>query len=96
MQRTDPQSIRQIIDVIMDKSARKTEILAMRAAALWPDVVGPGVNRFTLRRYVKNGVMYVRLSSGALKQELSFQRQEIINAINRILGKEVLREIRFS
>ena len=96
MQKTDPKSVRQIIDQIMDKSARKSDILEMRASALWPDIVGPGVNRYTLRRDVKNGVMYVRLSSGALKQELSFQRQEIINAINRILGKEVLREIRFS
>ena len=96
MQKTDPKSVRQIIDQIMDKSARKSDILEMRASALWPDIVGPGVNRYTLRRYVKNGVMYVHLSSGALKQELSFQRQEIINAINRILGKEVLREIRFS
>ncbi len=96
MQKTDPKSVRQIIDQIMDKSARKSDILEMRASALWPDIVGPGVNRYTLRRYVKNGVMYVSLSSGALKQELSFQRQEIINAINRILGKEVLREIRFS
>ena len=96
MQKTDPKSVRQIIDQIMDKSARKSDILEMRASALWPDIVGPGVNRYTLRRYVKNGVLYIRLSSGALKQELSFQRRDIIDSINRIIGQEVLREIRFS
>lgn len=78
----------------MDTSARRDEVLAMRAAYLWADIVGPGVNRFTSKRYVKDGVLHVYITSGPLKSELSFRRSSLLDEINRILGRPVLREIR--
>ena len=55
MERTDPMSIRQIIDRVMDRSSSREEFMGHRASALWPDIVGPGVNRATSRRYFRNG-----------------------------------------
>ena len=95
MKRTEPMSLREIIDRVMDSSARKDDILAMRAASLWADVVGPGVNRYTTRRYVADGVLHVYLSSGPLKSELSFRREAIARSINDILGREIIKSIRF-
>jgi predicted nucleic acid-binding Zn ribbon protein len=95
MKRTEPMTIRQIIDKVMDNSARRDDILEMRAASLWPDVVGSGVNSYTTRRSVKEGVLHVYLSSGPLKSELSFRREAIITAINNILGKEIVKSIQF-
>lgn len=95
MKRTEPMSLREIIDRVMDASARKDDVLAMRASYLWADVVGPGVNRYTTRRYVREGVLHVHISSGPLKSELSFRREEIARAINDILGREVVKSIRF-
>ncbi len=88
-------SLREIIDKVMDASARKDDILAMRAASLWSDVVGSGINRYTTRRYVSKGVLHVYLSSATLKSELSFQREAIMKSINDILGNEVVTAIRF-
>lgn len=95
MKRTEPMSIREIIDRVMDASVRKDDFLAMRASYLWPDVVGPGVNRYTTRRYVRDGVLHVHLSSGPLKSELSFRREALVKAINDILGREVITAIKF-
>jgi hypothetical protein len=86
-------TIRQIIDKVMDNSVRKDDILEMRAASLWSDVVGSGVNSYTTRRYVKDGVLHVYISSGPLKSELSFRREAIITAINNILGKPILKSL---
>lgn len=87
-------SIRQIIDQVMDTSARRDEMLAMRASYLWADLVGPGVNRFTSRRYVKDGILHVYITSGPLKSDLAFHRNFLLAEINRILGRPVIREIR--
>lgn len=95
MKRTEPMSLREIIDRVMDSSARKDDMLAMRAASLWPDVVGPGVNRYTARRYVHQGVLHVHLTSGPLKSELNFRKEAIAKAINDILGRQVITSIRF-
>lgn len=95
MKRTEPLSIRQIIDQVMDTSARRDEMLAMRASYLWADIVGPGVNRLTTKRYVKDGVLHVYITSGPLKSDLSYRRTQLLEEINRILGRPVIREIRF-
>lgn len=90
MKRTEPMSIRQIIDQVMDASARKSDIMEHRASSLWPDVVGQGINRMTTRRYVNRGVLHVYLTSGPLKSELEFRKSAIVAAINKALGQEVL------
>ena len=59
MKRTDPMSIRQIIDKVLDSSSRKNEYMEQRAMSYWPEVVGPGVNRLTQRRYVSRGILHV-------------------------------------
>lgn len=93
MKRTEPMSIRQIIDRVMDTSASGSQFLEQRASFLWADVVGPGVNRQTIRRYVARGELHVYIASAPLKGELEYQRAAIRDAINKILGKEVLKAV---
>ncbi|MDE5940667.1 MAG: DUF721 domain-containing protein [Muribaculaceae bacterium] len=90
MKRTDPMSVRQIIDMVVDRSASKTEMLQHRASYMWPDIVGQGVNRHTTRRYVSRGVLHVYLDSAPMKTEIEFQKSAIVAAINAALGSEVL------
>jgi predicted nucleic acid-binding Zn ribbon protein len=94
MKRSDPQSIRQIIDTVLDTSSVKSSVLEHRASYLWPNIVGPGINRLTTRRYVAKGVLHVYISSAAVKSELTFTRENIRKAINDALGSEVITEIK--
>ena len=94
MKRTDPMSIRQIIDKVLDNSSRKNEYREQRAMSYWPDVVGPGINRLTQRRYVSRGVLHVYVSSAPLKTELEFQKSSIVAALNSLAGAEALTELR--
>ena len=58
-------------------------------------IVGDGVNRYTIRRYVKDGVMTVHLSSASLANELMLNRASIVQRINEALGREIIRDIIF-
>lgn len=93
MKRTEPISIKQLIDKVMLEGDSRETMMQQRASFLWTEVVGPTVNRYTFRRYVDNGVLHVYITSAALKNDLSFLRQSIINDINGRLGAEVLRDI---
>ncbi len=93
MKRTEPQSIRQIIDKVIDASASRNDFLEHRASALWPETVGQGINRQTLRRYVSKGVLHVYIASAPMKGELEFFKSKIIASINSALGSEVLKSI---
>ena len=95
MKRTEPKQLGEIIDDALKASNLDTVAAEHRASYLWAEVVGPGLNRYTARRYVERGVMHVYLTSGPLKNELSFHRARIIEALNRAVGSDVIKDIIF-
>lgn len=95
MKRTQAKSIGDIIEGFMKEEKLDTQLDEYRASALWPQVVGPGINRYTVSRDVRNGVMYVRLSSAVLRNELMMGRSSLIKRINELLGRETIHEIVF-
>ena len=95
MKRTEAQTVGDIITQLLKQEKLDTALDEQRASALWPEIVGSGVNSYTIGRSVKNGVMTVRISSAALRNELMLNRAGIITRINEALGHEVIKEIIF-
>ena len=95
MKRTEAKNIGQIISDLLKQENLDVALDEHRASALWPEIVGDGINRYTIRRYVQNGVMTVHLSSASLANELMLNRASIIQRINEALGREIIREIIF-
>jgi len=95
MKRTEAQNVGQIIKDLLRKENLDVALDEHRASALWPQIVGDGINRYTIRRYVKDGVMTVHLSSASLANELMLNRASIIQRINEALGRDIIREIIF-
>lgn len=95
MKRTEARSIGQIINDVLRKENLDVALDEHRACALWPQIVGDGINRYTIKRYVKDGVMTVHLSSASLANELMLNRERIIANINKAIGRDIIREIIF-
>ncbi len=95
MKRTEARNIGQIINDLLKKENLDVPLDEHRASALWPQIVGDGINRYTIRRYVKDGVITVYLSSASLANELMLNREAIIKRINEALGRDIIREIIF-
>ena len=95
MKRTEAKNIGQIIDDLLKKENLDVALDEHRASALWPQIVGDGINRYTISRSVRDGVMTVRLSSASLANELMLIRASIIQRINEALGRDIIHEIIF-
>lgn len=95
MKRTEAKNVGQIINDLLQKENLDVALDEHRASALWPQIVGDGINRYTISRSVHNGVMTVRLSSASLANELMLIRASIIQRINEALGREIIHEIIF-
>ena len=95
MKRTEAKNIGQIIDDLLKKEKLDVALDEHRASALWPQIVGDGINRYTIKRFVNNGVMTVHLSSASLANELMLNRAALIARINEALGREIIHEIIF-
>lgn len=93
MKRTEAKSIAEIIGDFMQQEDIETTMLEHRALQHWVNVVGPGINRMTTERYVENGVITVKIASASLRNDLMLSRSAIIEQLNKLVGKPVIREI---
>jgi len=59
----------------------------------WENVVGKSISRQTLSLRIEQDVLYVKLSSPALRQELTYARSRLLAALNNAVGKEVISSI---
>lgn len=95
MKKTQAKTIGQIVEEYLKKENLDTALDEHRASALWPQIVGQGINRYTVKRWVKDGVMHVQMSSAPLRSELMLNRTRLIQMVNEALGREVIKEIIF-
>ena len=59
----------------------------------WKQVVGPFVASHTIDLYLKNHVLFARVDSDALRNELSYSKSILSNNLNDLVGKEIVSEI---
>ena len=64
-----------------------------KAIQCWPKAVGPFIASHTIDLSIKNGVLYVRVDSDALRSELSYSKTLLMKNLNERVGKEVVAEI---
>ena len=95
MKRTEPQSVGEIIREGFRRAGMTSMVAQQRACYLGPEIVGPGINRYTFKRYVDNGVLHVYMTSSVLKNELSFNRSALVEQINRAVGEQAITSIIF-
>lgn len=93
MKRTEPEQIGALVNRLLKENNLDEKLLQQKAAFLWKDVVGEGINRYTTRRYVSGTVMHVYLSSAPLKNELLFMRDRLLKALNQAIGEPFLTDI---
>jgi predicted nucleic acid-binding Zn ribbon protein len=93
MKRTDPKQIGEIISEMIAATGQEQTFDEQRICYLWPEVVGPAVNRYTMRRYVDRGTLHVYLSSASLKNDLLYMRERLVGLLNEAAGRHVIDSI---
>lgn len=88
----------QIKDLIL-KNLRaqglETPLLQKRLIDSWKEVAGEMVVSYTEDVYIRNQTLYVKLSSPALRADLSMMRQEMVKRLNAHVGSQVIADIKY-
>ena len=95
MRRYEPESIGDILRQAIEESHNSNRYAELEAINSWARVVGGSIASKTLRPTVKNGVMTVKVPAAPLRQELNMMRSTIAEAINRHVGKDIIKELKF-
>lgn len=59
-----------------------------RIFAAWDACSGAG--EFTLRRFFRDGKLYITLSSSVVRNQLHFQKEDLVEKMNRFLSNDSL------
>ena len=59
----------------------------------WPTVVGTFIASHTIDLSINNKVLFVRVDSDALRNELSYSKSLLMKNLNEQVGKEIVKEI---
>jgi predicted nucleic acid-binding Zn ribbon protein len=70
-------------------------VLANLALAYWARAVGPQAADASQADSVRDGVLFVRTRSSVWSHELTLHKPRLIQALNRMLGGRVIRDIVF-
>jgi predicted nucleic acid-binding Zn ribbon protein len=90
--------VRQISQLVMRNlrvQGLETPLLQKRLVDSWPQVAGMAINHYTTGVSIRNQTLFVRLSSPALRADLSMRRQEFVRLLNNFVGAQVISDIRF-
>lgn len=80
--------------VYLRETGLEQSVLETRLVEQWGSIMGDTVARLTRSVEVKNGTLFVRISSAALKAQLFECRFELVAKLNTAMGAKVIRDVR--
>jgi len=61
----------------------------------WEAIVGEKIASVSTARKIENGILFVDVKTGAWRTELVMRKVEILERIHKMIGKKILKDIRF-
>ena len=95
MRRKNTELLRDVVRQMLREQHLDEKLDDKHVIEAWPIVLGGNISNYTTHLEVKNRTLYVKLSSSVLRHDLFLSRHEIKTALNRHVGKEVIKEIFF-
>ena len=94
--RGEVKNLSKVIQDVFSQKHFRIGIDNIKVQDAWVKTMGKNIQKYTYKVYYKKGILYVKLKSSVLKEELTFEKAKIIKLINKELGKEYIKEMELS
>ena len=94
MKRKDAQTLDSVLAEWIRENGLEKPLLEHRIVKQWADILGKTIARYSRDIEIKDGMLRVRITNAALRQELFEQRYKLIKKLNDAVGDEVVKDIR--
>ena len=91
----EPQRVGSILERALKKMSLDGKLKEQEIWNVWNRVTGEHVARHAQPDFMRNGILFVRVSTSSWMHQLSYMSQGIMEALNQRLGAPIVREIRF-
>src|SRR5580704_1310008 len=90
-----PEQIGAAMQPLLDRIDREGHFAIVRLAKAWPEIVGETIARRTEIVSLKFHTAVIKVSTAMWIQELSHMRMQILERVQKTLGDDSVRELRF-
>jgi hypothetical protein len=90
----DSNKIKDLIPKMLRENKLQKGMDQISVKEAWLKVMGPGVANYTEDVSIKNEVLFVKLNSSALRQELEYGKDKILKMMRESLTQMDLKKIR--
>ena len=88
IRRKEALSMEEVVDEFIKSAKLASGLNTQRIFAAWDECSGAGP--FTLQRYFRSGTLYITLKSSVIRNQLSFQKDALIERMNAWLSGDRL------
>lgn len=95
MKRNNAEPIGKLIQQFLRQESLESPLNEQRLLDAWPQVLGSTIASYTRELFIRNQILYVHLTSAALRQELMMGRELLVRNLNQKVGATVITNIIF-
>jgi len=85
--------LKDVVQDILRKYRLEDHLEETRLIENWPAVCGPMIASHTSGLSVKDKILFVKVDSAALRQELQYRKETILKLLNRSANRELIKDI---
>ena len=93
--RRNPQRVGAILEKTLKEMSLDRKLKEHEIWNVWDSVVGEHVSRHAQPDFMRNKILFVKVSSSPWMQQLYYMGEGITEALNKRLGTPIIEEIRF-
>tara|TARA_B100000902_G_scaffold339420_1_gene341622 strand:+ start:1541 stop:1831 length:291 start_codon:yes stop_codon:yes gene_type:complete len=93
MKRNNLSNIGFVIKKLMRNAKLVNKLETLDALEIWKNIIGKDLKQYVTENKIINSILYVKLNSSVLRNELSYKKSELLDEINKKIGKEFLKDI---
>ena len=87
-------SMKEALEVWLKKSRLQQKFDETRLLESWELLMGKPIASYTENLYIKNHILYVKVRSAPLRNELHMSKTKIIDRFNKEVGNNIIFDIR--
>ena len=74
-------------------SRLKSGVQAVQIKEAWEKIMGKTIANYTDNIQISNGTLFITTSVAPLKNELIYQKENIIKRVNEMMGERIITEV---
>jgi hypothetical protein len=86
-------SIGDAIRLFLKKSKLQGNLQALQITQIWEQLMGKTIARYTDKIEIYNQTLFIHTGVASLKQELSYQKEKIMERVNDALKEKAVKEV---